>query len=155
MPGVYRKRIDLDNYQLPGSMSSEEKTRSDSDSDLDLMSDSVKLNIKDKRKASGQEIADMKLRTKLFGTPRIDKKDAEKPFLDRFPYKSCQRGQSATRRVGGPENLSLDKEEEVKDRKMRRRSAIVPDAKTVAEITQVTTKTTIRIRRQLFARKSG
>ena len=101
MPGLFRKPVDLDNYELPyveppkldDFMSSLSESESDHDPDE---SDSVILNMKDRRRASGQDAADRKLRTKMYGIEAVREARIEAvkktPFLDQFPYKSCQRG---------------------------------------------------------------
>ena len=60
--------------------------------------DSVIMAMKDRRKASGQEVADMKLRAKVYGAKTAEELrkaamvQVTKPFMEQFPYKSCQRG---------------------------------------------------------------
>ena len=76
----------------------------------EVEADSVIQNMKDRRKASGQEIADIKLRTKLYGSGAIKDATSKKPFMDQFPYKSCQRGYQPTRKkhMSLPDRRSKD-----------------------------------------------
>ena len=66
MPGLFRKRVNLDTYELPTAPpplgTGEDTISSLSESEEEMEADSVIQNMKDRRKASGQEIADIKLR---------------------------------------------------------------------------------------------
>ena len=97
MPGVYRKKIDFDTYQLPQDVK-EEMLSSDAEmtSDVDEV-DSVVMSTKDRRRASGQEMADFKLRSRITGLSDAGLRTSarmtgKKSFMEQFPYKSCQRG---------------------------------------------------------------
>ena len=102
MPGLFRKRVNLDTYELPTAPpplgTGEDTISSLSESEEEIEADSVIQNMKDRRKASGQEIADIKLRTKLYGSGAIKDATSKKPFMDQFPYKSCQRGYQTARK---------------------------------------------------------
>lgn len=166
MPGLYRKKVDLDSYTLPTPQISKDEPSTESDSDWaaeDL--DSVKIDMKDRRKASGQEIADMKLRSKMFGSASLkaSKVQETRPFLDQFPYKSCQRGLSGRRkrqatlekRKKAPIMSLQDPEAQVSEEEtfdlqdiltpsaenlVKRRSALVPSKKTDEEMRYVASK---------------
>ena len=105
MPGLFRPKIDWDTYKIPEvptpaeesdfSLSSESDTEVRTEDD----EDSVIQAMKDRRRTSGQEIADMKLRSKITGKPlEVAKKTAQKSFMEQFPYKSCQRKLSGTQK---------------------------------------------------------
>ena len=114
MPGLFRKRVNLDTYELPTAPpplgTGEDTISSLSESEEEIEADSVIQNMKDRRKASGQEIADIKLRTKLYGSGAIKDATSKKPFMDQFPYKSCQRGYQPTRKkhMSLPDRRSKD-----------------------------------------------
>ena len=170
MPGLYRKRIDLDAYELPAEAPAQDmdylsslSEASDSD-DKEVEVDSVILTMKDRRKASGQEIADIKLRSKLHGSAaaalRERKAQQAKSFLDQFPYKSCQRGSKTGRKrlekrkslEASPEKANLDMEIESTfelsdileppnpEAIKHRRSALVPSKKSQDEVRYVASK---------------
>ena len=103
MPGLFRPKIDWDTYKIPEVPTPAEESdyslSSDSDTERrteDDEEDSVIQAMKDRRRTSGQEIADMKLRSKITGKPF--EKTSKKSFMEQFPYKSCQRKLSGTQK---------------------------------------------------------
>ena len=107
MPGLFRPKIDWDTYKLPEaptpasesdfSLSSESEQEEQERSEDD--EDSVIQAMKDRRRTSGQEIADMKLRSRITGKPiEIARKTTKKSFMEQFPYKSCQRKLSGSQK---------------------------------------------------------
>jgi hypothetical protein len=148
MPGIRRKHIDFDNVSFEEtppkseSVTFEEDLTSDEDD-----TDSVLAAMKEQRQLSGQEAADLKLRSKIFGFKSAGKKTCTKSFMERFPYKSCQReGKSkpVTSLLGRKRQLhsALAATERgpssaPSKKILQRRPALVPDEKTEAQVKYV------------------
>ncbi len=114
LPGFRRKRVDLEAVAkeqqiLQRQAEARLEARSFLESEESDDADSVIAIVKERRLASGQEAADLKLRSSLAGIPMLSKKEERRQrvkkiiepsmtFMERYPYKPCQRGTQGYRK---------------------------------------------------------